>query len=153
MLITLSDADPDSPPALACLRAYYDLLLENIPQISPEALNLPLQDAAKYRPPAGAFLIAWAGDTPVGCISFRPLDAATAEAKRLWVAPAARNRGLARRLMAAIESRAQSLGFTELKLDTNSALTPAIALYRATGWVDCPAYTGFPADIWMSKRL
>lgn len=153
MQFTITDADPDSPAALTCLRAYYTLLLENIAGLSPDLLTLPLADAASYRPPLGLFCIAWSGETPIGCVSLHPLASTTAEVKRLWVAPAARGMGLARRLMQTIESRAAQMGFVTLKLDSNSALTPAISLYRATDWHDCPAYTGFPADIWMSKRL
>jgi GNAT superfamily N-acetyltransferase len=151
--ITYRDADPDAPESLGCLRAYYDLLLAHIAGLSPDMLTLPLPDAAKYRPPVGAFLLAWADQTPIGCVSLRPLDGQCAEVKRLWVAPAARGLGLARRLMQAIEDRARAMGFTSLKLDSNSALTPAIALYRSSGWVDCPAYTSFPADVWLAKPL
>ena len=153
MQITITDADPDAAQALACLRAYYDLLLENIAGLAPQMLALPLPEAAKYRAPAGAFLLAWAAGDAIGCVSLRRLDATTAEVKRLWVAPHARGRGLARRLMHEIESRARSMGFAQLKLDSNSSLTPAIRLYRATGWADCAPYTSFPADIWMSKSL
>jgi GNAT superfamily N-acetyltransferase len=151
--ITLIDTDPTAPEAELCLRAYYDLLLEKIPALTPDMLTLPLPDADSYCAPKGAFLIAMQGATPLGCVSLRPLDLHTAEVKRLWVAPAARGMGLARRLMTALESRAQGLGYSTLKLDSNSVLAPAIALYRATGWVDCPAYTGFPADIWLEKPL
>ena len=153
MQITITDADPDAPQALACLRAYYDLLLDNIVGLTPQMLTLPLPEAASYRAPEGAFLIAWAGEAAIGCVSFRALATDTAEVKRLWVAPAARGLGLARRLMQDIESRARCLGFALLKLDSNSGLTAAISLYRATGWADCAPYTGFPADIWMSKPL
>jgi GNAT superfamily N-acetyltransferase len=151
--IVIAPADPNDPAALACLRAYYALLVEKIAGVTPDMLTLPLPDAAKYRPPLGAFLLATAEDATLGCVSLRPLEGSTAEVKRLWIAPEARGQGLARRLMQAIESRARDLGYTGLKLDSNSVLAPAIALYCATGWADCPSYTGFPADIWMSKRL
>ena len=153
MQITITDSDPDAPEALACLRAYYDFLLEISDDLTPEMLTLPLVDAAKYRPPTGAFLVASSNGTPIGCVSLHPLEATTAEVKRLWVDPSARGVGLARRLMAAIESRARDLGFAALKLDSNTILTAAVTLYRATGWQDCAPYTSFPANIWMSKRL
>ena len=61
--------------------------------------------------------------------------------------------GLARRMMTAVEAEARALGFTGLVLDTNGALTEAIALYRATGWHDTEPYTGFPATHWFAKPL
>ena len=71
-----------------------------------------------------------------------------------WVAPAARGQGLARRLMAEAETFARSIGMTHLRLDTNSALTEAIALYRKTGWEPTAPFTrAFPATDWFLKRL
>jgi GNAT superfamily N-acetyltransferase len=151
--ITLIDTDPTAPEAELCLRAYYDLLLEKIPALTPDMLTLPLPDPANYRAPQGAFLIAYRHATPLGCVSLRPLKGQTAEVKRLWVAPEARGMGLARRLMTALESRARDLGYTALKLDSNTNLPEAIALYRRDGWTDCAAYTGFPADVWLAKTL
>lgn len=149
----ITDTDPDTPEALSCLAAYYRLLSETIPGLPAEKLPLPLPDADAYRPPQGAFLIALSDGMPIGCVSLRPLEGTEAEVKRLWVHPDARGQGLARRLMATLETRARALGYQRLKLDSNAALTDAIALYRRMGWADCAPYTGFPANVWMSKPL
>ena len=151
--VDLRDADPDEPAAIACLTAYYQLLAEKIAGVTPDMLTLPLPDAAKYRPPHGAFLIAWSDDLPVGCASLRPLEPGVAEVKRLWIDPVARGQGLARRLMRALESRARDMGYAHLKLDSNAALIEAIALYRSDGWTEIAPYTGFPANVWLGKRL
>jgi hypothetical protein len=43
---------------------------------------------------------------------------------------------------------------TRLRLDTNRALTEAIRLYRATGWVEIPAFNAEPyAHHWFETRL
>lgn len=151
--VEIRDADPDDPAALYCLSAYYKLLLDTFPLVTPDMLLLPLTDPEKYRVPLGAFFIAWSDDLPIGCVSLRALEAGVAEVKRLWVDPTARGQGLARRLMRALESRARDMGFTSLKLDSHTDLAPAIALYRADGWVETTPYTSFPANIWMTKRL
>jgi GNAT superfamily N-acetyltransferase/DNA-binding HxlR family transcriptional regulator len=151
--VTIRDADPDDPAALSCLQAYYQLLLENISDLRPEMLPLPLPDAARYRRPDGAFLVAWSDDLPIGCVSLRPLEPGTGEVKRLWVHPLARGQGLGRRLMRAVEARARDIGMTRLQLDTNTALADAVALYRSDGWTDIAAYTTPPANLWMAKRL
>ncbi len=145
--------DPDTPEALTCLAAYYQLLIDTIPDLPADKLPLPLPDAAAYRPPQGVFLLALSDGMPIGCVSLRPLEGAEAEVKRLWVHPDARGQGLARRLMTALEARARALGYQRLKLDSNSALTEAITLYRRMGWTDCASYTGFPADVWMEKAM
>lgn len=151
--IEIIDADPDSPEALTCLAAYYRLLSDTIPSLTPDQLPLPLPDADRYRPPHGLFLLAMSDGMPLGCVSLRPLQPGEAEVKRLWVHPDARGQGLAERLMGELEARARAMGIVRLKLDSNSALTGAIRLYRRMGWQDCAAYTQFPADLWMSKAL
>lgn len=151
--LDIRDADPNDPAAIACLQAYYHLLAEKIPALTADMLTLPLSDPAAYRAPHGAFLIAWSDDLPIGCVSLRRLTATTAEVKRLWVDPQARGQGLARRLMQTLEIRAKTLGYSQLKLDTNAALAEAITLYRREGWQDIPAYTSFPANLWLGKVL
>ena len=151
--VEIRPADPDSPEAIACLRAYFDEVLARVPAARPDHFPLPDPHSDSYRPPHGCFYVAWSDDLPVGCVSLRPLNAETAEVKRLWVHDLARGQGLARRLMARIEDEARKLGHGALKLDTNSALTEAVALYRATGWTDIAPYTSPPADIWVGKVL
>lgn len=152
--VVVRDADPDDAAALSCVSSYYQQLLATLPDaLRPDMLPLPLPDADKYRPPDGAFLIAMSDDLPVGCVSLRPLDPGIGEVKRLWVNPIARGQGLGRRLMRAIEDRARAIGLTRLQLDSNTALTEAIALYRSDGWTDIAPYTTPPANIWMAKRL
>lgn len=151
--LQILQADPDSPEALACQRAYFDEILARVAIARPEYFPLPDPGADSYRPPKGRFLVAWSDDLPIGCVALRPLDDNIAEVKRLWVDASARGQGLSRRLMAAIEAEARSMGYQRLRLDTNSALSEAIALYRATGWTDIAPYTTAPADVWMEKVL
>ena len=75
------------------------------------------------------------------------------EVKRLWFAPDARGHGRARRRMTTIETQARNLGLQHLSLDTNAALTEAIALYHATGWTLIAACSGFPSTQWFGKTL
>jgi DNA-binding MarR family transcriptional regulator len=151
--LDIRPADPDSPEAMTCLQAYFDEILARVAVARPEYFPLPDPGADSYRAPQGRFLLAWSDDLPVGCVSLRALDNRTAEVKRLWVHASARGQGLSRRLMARVEAEARSMGFRHLRLDTNSALTEAIALYRATGWTDIPPYTTPPADVWLEKPL
>ncbi|MFO1201128.1 MAG: bifunctional helix-turn-helix transcriptional regulator/GNAT family N-acetyltransferase [Tabrizicola sp.] len=151
--LEIRPADPDSPEAVFCLQSYFDELAARVAIVKPGMFTLPDPGADSYRPPQGRFLVAWSDDLPVGCVSLRPLDAQTAEVKRLWVHDSARGQGTARRLMAAIEDEARAMGHRMLKLDTNSALSEAITLYRNSGWTDIAPYTGTPADTWMGKAL
>ncbi len=151
--IQIRSADPESSAAVECLSAYFQLLCENIPGITTAHVPLPDPDSDAYRPPLGQFLIAWRGDLPEGCVSLHALDTGVGEVKRLWVAPAARGHGIARALMAGIESHARAAGMRTLKLDTHKSLTAAITLYRASGWTDAAPYSRYPATHWFEKTL
>ena len=145
--------DPDDPKSLYCLTQYFALLTARIPNLLLSLFPLPDPEPQTYRPPHGAFLIALLDQTPIGCVSLRPLSVTVAEVKRLWIAPAARGQGLARRLMRDIEAQARALGYISLQLDTNEHLPEAIGLYSKTGWSPIPPYSAPPATHWFGKSL
>ncbi len=70
------------------------------------------------------------------------------------MAPAVRGLGVARRLLAELERHARDAGVTVLHLETNRALSEAIALYRCSGYVEVDAFNAEPyAHHWFEKRL
>ncbi len=153
--VTLDEVDPDHPDAQTCLRAYFAELQARFDTGFDPARSL-LPDAGELRPPRGSFLVARLHGRPVGCAGLKlPADtAAPAEIKRMWVAPDTRGLGLARRFLTELEAQAAAAGRTLLRLDTNSALTAAIALYRSTGFEEVPAFNDEPyAHHWFEKRL
>jgi GNAT superfamily N-acetyltransferase len=151
--IDIALADPEGPEARACLSAYFRLLTERIEAITAAHVPDPDPEADHYHAPEGAFLIASCDGLPIGCVSLKTLAPGIGEVKRLWVDPAARGLGLARRLMRAVEDEARALGLKSMKLDTNAALTEAIALYESSGWTPTEAYSSFPATHWFGKPL
>ncbi|MDG4668040.1 GNAT family N-acetyltransferase [Mycobacterium sp. 236(2023)] len=108
-------------------------------------------------PPDGAFLLAdLAGvlDGPIACAGLRRLTAETGEIKRMYVAPAARGRGVARKLLARIEEEARVIGYRSVRLDTASGMVAAQGLYGAAGYRRIDDYNGNPhASFWMEKTL
>jgi len=146
-------ADPRSEPAVACLRAYYGELARRFASGFDVSRSRD-PEAADMVPPRGTFLLAWSDCLPVGCVALKGGGSGAAEVKRLWVAPAERGLGLARRLMEAAEDAARELRIRVLRLDTNSALPEAIALYRKTGWVEIPRFNDDPyPDVFFEKRV
>lgn len=97
-------------------------------------------DAAETAPGRGAFLVVSVDGAAVGCGAVRLIDADTAELKRMYMSPAARGKGLGRRLVAALETEARALGARRLVLETGVRQASAIALYRATGFQPIPLY-------------
>ena len=91
---------------------------------------------------------------PLACVGLKGNADGTAEVKRLWVAPSARGLGLSRKLMAAVEDKARSLGIHTLRLDTNRALPEARGLYLKSGWTEIARFNDDPyADFFFEKRV
>jgi DNA-binding MarR family transcriptional regulator len=151
--ITIGETDPEAPEARYCLAAYYAELARRFDTGFDVKTSLD-PDAGSLRPPLGSFLVALSDGLPLGCVALKGSGTGVGEVKRLWIAPAARGLGLARRLMATAEARARTLGLTTLRLDTNRTLTEAITLYRATGWTEVAAFNAEPyAHHWFEKGL
>ena len=72
----------------------------------------------------------------------------------MWVSESVRGLGIGRRLLSELESRAAAHGSRVLRLETNKALTEAIALYRSAGYREIDAFNDLPyADHWFEKQL
>jgi GNAT superfamily N-acetyltransferase len=149
----LEERDPADPAARACLERYYAELDARFPGGFQVQLSAD-PDAADLVRPRGCFLVAYDGTVAVGCIALKGTDKGYAEIKRMWIAEQARGSGLARQLMARAEVVARELGITLLRLDTNSALTDAIAIYRHWGWTEIPRFNADPyAEVFFEKAL
>jgi DNA-binding MarR family transcriptional regulator len=152
-VVTLDTADPDHPDARHCLELYHVEMAAAFDSGFDPARSL-LPDTGGLRAPRGLFLIARLHGEPVGCAGLKLPPDAPAEIKRMWVAPAARGLGLARRFLAELETRAVRHGSTLLRLDTNKALTTAIGLYRSAGFREVPAFNDEPyAHHWFEKPI
>jgi GNAT superfamily N-acetyltransferase len=104
--------------------------------------------------PIGFFLLVMVGEEPVACGVLRYLSEHSGELRRMWVKPMWRGRGIAKYLLGELEELARELGLAELFLDTNRGLTPAIQLYRSTGYREIPCYNDNQfADYWFAKNL
>ena len=91
---------------------------------------------------------------PVGCGAIKFHPGAPAELKRMWVAPGARGIGLGRQILGELERLARDGGAQIVRLETNRALSEAIALYRGSGFREVAAFNDEPyAHHWFEKRL
>ena len=109
---------------------------------------------ADLQPPDGVLLLARVDGVPAGLGGVRHLDTDVGEVKTMYVAKRFRGTGLAREILGELERRARERGCRATRLDTSAYLTPAVALYRAAGYREIPAYNHNPkADLWFERRL
>ena len=150
--IDIVETDPRSPEAVSCLQSYYGELARRLAQGFDVNLSRD-PEAAAMQAPRGAFLVALSDGMPIGCVGLKGGED-YAEIKRLWVAPHARGLKLAIRLMEEAEARARMLGLSLLRLDTNSALPEAAALYDRLGWTRIDRFNDDPyPDLFFEKVL
>ena len=142
---------PDQPEVVALiaeLDAYQDTLY---PPESRHALDL-----ASLKQPNVLFAVARDDALrAVGCGAI-VLNPAYGELKRMYVSPSCRGQGVARLLLAVLESKALELGSTLLKLETGPFQPEALGLYEAFGYErrgPFGAYSDDPLSVFMQKRL
>ncbi|MET7851351.1 GNAT family N-acetyltransferase [Streptomyces avermitilis] len=105
-------------------------------------------DPTMFAPPRGLYLIAYdERDRPVATGGWRSQDESgegyadgDAELKRMYVIPAARGLGLARRILAALEDDARAAGRLRMVLETGAKQPEAISLYASSGYERCAKF-------------
>lgn len=111
-----------------------------------------------FDPPAGRFFAAvdgGGGDLLVGCAGWRR-HGSDAELKRMFTTRAARGRGVARRLLSAIEESARAAGLRRVILETGDKQPEAVGLYESAGYVriaDFGFYKGHEGVLSYAREL
>ena len=101
-------------------------------------------------------IVAYDGDMPVGCASFKKYDEENAEVKRVFIKDEYRGRGISKTLMSMLEERASKSGYKYLVLESGELLVAAMALYRKLDFKVIPNYGQYkdmPESICMRKEL
>jgi len=101
-----------------------------------ENFILPVEALEK---PGVAVFVARVDGVALGMAALVVTDSG-AELKRLYVADAARGRGLAARLLDALEENARAAGVTSIRLETGNRSLAAITLYEKRGYSHIPRF-------------
>ncbi|MFE9457553.1 GNAT family N-acetyltransferase [Streptomyces californicus] len=121
-------------------------------------------DPTMFTPPHGLYLIAYdERERPVATGGWRTQNRndqgygdGDAEIKRMFVIPEGRGRGLARRMLAALEEDALAAGRVRMVLETGDQQPEAVALYTSSGYAVCEKfghYREYESSICMAKPL
>ena len=122
-----------------------------------DGLDLDAPDMPKAGPqelgsPGGTLLVGYRDGEPICCGGVKRLDERACEIKRMYVGPAHRGRGVARRLLAALEQTARELGYTVARLDTGDRQPGAQRLYRSLGYVEIANFNGNPLATFFGEK-
>lgn len=118
----------------------------------------------EFTAPNGVFLLATVNGVPAGIGGWRAQESShprlrdgDAEIKRMYVRTSARRRGVARRLLAALERTAADAGRRRAVLETGAEQPEAIAMYAAAGYVPMSErfglYANSPTALYFCKEL
>ncbi len=151
--VRIAVEDPTSTDARWCLEQYFAELDARFEAGFDPSLSISA-DARELTLPAGAFLVARLRARPVGCGAIKFHPGGPAELKRMWVASESRGIGLGRRILQELERLARDSGVQVVRLETNRALSEAIALYRGSDFHEVAPFNDEPyAHHWFEKRL
>lgn len=145
---------PADEAARWCLKQYFSELNRRFEHGFDLSRSLHIDDE-DFVPPKGAFVVGTVNGEAIACGGVKPIAPNTGYLKRMWVAESARGLGLGRRVLSELETAALSLGYTKLVLETNRALTEAIALYKSAGYRPIEPFNhdeGY-ADFWFEKQI
>ena len=152
-LVRIEPADPRSPESLLALRAYFAEIGARFEHGFDPGTSLVATDD-ELAGDRGVLLVARLHDEVVAAGGVKTPPGEPALLKRMWVSGKTRGLGLGRMLLTALEDEARRRGAGTVRLDTNKALTEAIAMYRAAGYVEVDDFNGEPyADFWFAKEL
>ncbi|WEX78756.1 GNAT family N-acetyltransferase [Sinorhizobium numidicum] len=115
-----------------------------------------LVDIATLEKPTVSFFVARRDGEIVGCCALVEAGDRTAEIKRMFVDPEARGLKVGKRLLMAIEAKAERLGLTAIRLETGIYQPEAIGLYKTSGYVERTpfgAYLPDPLSLFMEKPV
>ncbi|UNY98273.1 GNAT family N-acetyltransferase [Zhouia spongiae] len=88
-------------------------------------------------------IMAYENGFPAGCGAIKTYDKKTMEVKRMYTIPEYRGKGIASKILKALELWASELSFHRCILETGKRQTEAVALYHKTGYKTIPNYAPY----------
>jgi putative acetyltransferase len=149
-MIIVEQTDPHDPKAVALLKQSHALMQSLFPP--EDNFYLDIDDLVA---PNIHFYTARDGGELLGTGALMVKDT-YGEVKSMFVAEAARGKGVAAALLRQIEDTARDEGLTMLKLETGNVLHAAHRLYAREGFTECGVFGDYvtaKSSIFMEKAL
>lgn len=155
MSIVITQEQPDSPDAQALITELDAYLTPLYPSESHHGYSVE-----KLIAQGVAFFVLRYADAPAACGGVQMFDQEPGEEfgeiKRMYVRPTFRGLGLAKAMLAHLESYSHSQGMELLRLETGIYQTEAIALYERMGYTRTGPFGPYwedPLSLLYEKRL
>lgn len=151
--VTIGRADLDEPSLGAFLRDHLAAMEPTAPSESRHALDL-----GGLRSPGVRVWVTQRGEDILGTAALAELEPGHEELKSMRTEPRSRGRGIARRLLDHLVADARARGVVRISLETGSMefFAPARALYRTSGFEECPPFGSYvedPNSVFMTRSL
>ena len=141
----------DLDPVRSLWREYWESvqLAPDFQGFAEELRTLP----GRYAAPGGTLLLATVEGKLAGTGALRPLATLACEAKRLYVRPEFRGRGVGEALVRRLIEEARAAGYREIFGDSLPAMKAAMRVYRRLGFSDTAPYSPNPTPGAVYLRL
>jgi GNAT superfamily N-acetyltransferase len=106
-----------------------------------------------YAWPKGRLMLALVAGEPAGTAAFRPIAEHSCEAKRLYVRPQFRGKGIGKALLDRLVREARAEGYREMLADTLKSMTSAQTMYGLAGFSLVAPYSSMPTPDAIFLRL
>lgn len=142
-MVEIRSGDFGNPQIVALLKHHFEQCHAVTPPGSAHVFDLTRLDR-----PDVDFFAAWEGESLLGVGAVKYLGGGHGEVKSMHTAAHARRRGVGALLLAHIVARARARGMIRLSLETGSFayFAPAVALYKAHGFRECPPFGDYKPD-------
>lgn len=149
--IMVTQVDPRADASMALIEE----LDRHLNQLYPAESN-HLMDIDALCAPDVRFFTASDGDDVLGCGAIKRYDGYT-EVKRVFVLPRARGRGVAIRIIEALDEATREAGVALMRLETGIYQPDALALFEKLGFRRTSSFGDYPADdpysVFMERKL
>jgi putative acetyltransferase len=101
-------------------------------------------------------VLAYENGKPLGCGAIKAFAPDTMEVKRMYTLPESRSKGVATKILSALENWAAELSYTRCVLETGKRQPEAIELYKKNGYKVIPnygQYAGVENSVCFEKKI
>jgi GNAT superfamily N-acetyltransferase len=153
-VIAFASCPADDEPAATLVQGMRDEIAALYDGLDLDGPDMPKAGPGELAPPGGTFVVGFEEGTPVCCGGLKRLPDGACEIKKMFVAEAARGRGVARALLKELERRARELGYEIARLDTGPRQVRAQRMYERAGYAPIANFNANPvATFFGEKRL